>query len=208
MTSRFNNTALTIIGSAEKLFALRGYHAVSIREISKDAAVNISAVSYYFGSKENLLKAMFEERIKSYEIEQNCKFSKNTGPVQNLKNLINAMVHNFFLRPYFTNICLQLLLIDPGNSVLNAVHVLDQKNEQWLANVIFKGQNEGFFKSGLTPSMLYSSMKGIITDAISRASLQQTPDDGFISNQHQFVAGISNDVENFILSLVSKNELG
>jgi len=211
MTSRLNNTALTIIGSAEKLFALRGYHAVSIREISKDAAVNISAVSYYFGSKENLLKAVFEERIKSYEIDQNCKFSKHTGPVQNLKNFINYVVHNFFLCPYFTNICLQLLLIDSENSVLNTVLAINQQNEQLLANIIFKGQNEGFFKFGLNSAMLYSSMKGIITDAISKASLQQIPDDGFISNPHQFdkkfVAGVSNDVENFILSFVSKTEL-
>jgi len=208
MINQFNSTALTIMGTAEKLFALKGYHAVSIREISKGAAVNISAVSYYFGSKENLLKALFGERIKRYEMDQNCKLSTNTGPVQSLRNFINAMVHNFFLRPYFTNICLQLLLLDSGNSAMDAVHVLDQKNEQWLADIIFKGQHEGFFKSNLMPSMLYSSMKGIITDAISRVSLQQIPDDGFISNPHPLVARISNDMEKFILSLVSKNELG
>ena len=41
-----------ILDVAERLFAEQGFEAISIREISKAADINIAMVSYYFGSKE------------------------------------------------------------------------------------------------------------------------------------------------------------
>ncbi len=50
----------SILLSAERLFALRGYHQVTIREIAKDAGVPLALVGYYFGPKQGLLNAIFE----------------------------------------------------------------------------------------------------------------------------------------------------
>jgi AcrR family transcriptional regulator len=49
-----------ILLAAEKLFAQRGYHAVTIREIAKEAAVPLALVGYYFGPKHELFVAIFE----------------------------------------------------------------------------------------------------------------------------------------------------
>jgi AcrR family transcriptional regulator len=43
-----------LLGAAEELFADRGYNAVSMRDIAKQANVNLAAAGYHFGSKENL----------------------------------------------------------------------------------------------------------------------------------------------------------
>lgn len=48
-----------ILLAAEKLFALRGYHAVSIRQIADEAAVPLALVAYYFGAKHELFIAIF-----------------------------------------------------------------------------------------------------------------------------------------------------
>jgi len=48
---------------AEELFAERGLHRVSIRDITKAARVNLAAIHYHFGSKEDLIAAVFERRI-------------------------------------------------------------------------------------------------------------------------------------------------
>jgi len=45
-----------ILFAAEKLFAEKGFDATSTREISTAANVNVSMISYYFGSKEQLLE--------------------------------------------------------------------------------------------------------------------------------------------------------
>ncbi|MBW1765930.1 MAG: CerR family C-terminal domain-containing protein [Deltaproteobacteria bacterium] len=51
-----------ILNEAEILFAQRGYHAVSIREITNAAQCNLAAVNYHFGNKENLYLEVFRAR--------------------------------------------------------------------------------------------------------------------------------------------------
>ncbi|MEO6723791.1 MAG: CerR family C-terminal domain-containing protein [Blastocatellia bacterium] len=43
-----------LLVAAEKLFAKRGLASVCVRDLVSEAKVNIAAVNYYFGSKENL----------------------------------------------------------------------------------------------------------------------------------------------------------
>jgi len=47
-------TRTRLLDAAEALFADRGYNAVSVRDIARHAHVNLAAVGYHFGSKENL----------------------------------------------------------------------------------------------------------------------------------------------------------
>jgi AcrR family transcriptional regulator len=48
-----------ILLSAERLFAERGYHAVSIRQIALAAGVPLALVGYYHGPKQALFEAVF-----------------------------------------------------------------------------------------------------------------------------------------------------
>ncbi len=50
---------LAILLAAEKLFAQRGYHAVTIRQIADEAGVPLALVGYYFGQKHELFDAVF-----------------------------------------------------------------------------------------------------------------------------------------------------
>ncbi len=52
-----------ILDTAERLFAERGYHAVSLRQIGDEADAQIALISYHFGSKELLYRAVFERRL-------------------------------------------------------------------------------------------------------------------------------------------------
>src|SRR5262245_31070920 len=49
-----------ILEVAIRLFAERGLDAVSVRDITGAARVNLGAVNYYFGSKEHLIREVFE----------------------------------------------------------------------------------------------------------------------------------------------------
>lgn len=49
-----------ILLAAERLFSLRGYHGVSIRQIAEEAGVPLALVSYYFGPKQALFHAIFD----------------------------------------------------------------------------------------------------------------------------------------------------
>lgn len=47
--------------AARKLFARKGYDAVSVKELADEAKLNVSLVSYHFGGKEGLYRACLAE---------------------------------------------------------------------------------------------------------------------------------------------------
>lgn len=51
-----------ILDVAERLFASQSFAAVSVRQLTAEAGVNLAAINYYFGSKSGLLKAVFLRR--------------------------------------------------------------------------------------------------------------------------------------------------
>lgn len=58
-----SDTKKRILNAAEKLFAQKGFYATSLRMLTREAEVNLAAVNYHFGSKEELIKAVIERRI-------------------------------------------------------------------------------------------------------------------------------------------------
>ena len=61
MTS--TDTKRQILRAAEILFAREGYAGTSLRQITELAGVNVAAVNYHFGSKENLLVELLDRVI-------------------------------------------------------------------------------------------------------------------------------------------------
>lgn len=55
-------TKQAIFLTAERLCALQGFQKVSVRDITAEAAVNLAAVNYHFGSKDALLFQIFRRR--------------------------------------------------------------------------------------------------------------------------------------------------
>jgi AcrR family transcriptional regulator len=65
-----SNTKQRLLDVAERLFADSGYHCTSLRKITAEAGVNLAAVSYHFGSKEALVEAIFERRLRPLNEER------------------------------------------------------------------------------------------------------------------------------------------
>lgn len=57
------STKERILGAAEELFAQQGFSGTSLRQVTTRADVNIAAVNYHFGSKENLVNEVFRRRM-------------------------------------------------------------------------------------------------------------------------------------------------
>jgi len=58
-----NDTKQRILDTAERLFGDHGYDAVSLRHIISEAGVNLAAVHYHFGSKEELLDQVVLRKV-------------------------------------------------------------------------------------------------------------------------------------------------
>ena len=54
------DTKNRILNAAERLFAQQGFVQTSMREITSSADVNLAAINYHFGSKNNLIQSVFQ----------------------------------------------------------------------------------------------------------------------------------------------------
>jgi AcrR family transcriptional regulator len=59
------DTRERLLEAAGEVFALRGYRAATVREISQRANANVAAVNYHFRDKEGLYIAVLEQTLKS-----------------------------------------------------------------------------------------------------------------------------------------------
>ena len=64
------DTKTRILDTAERLFAQKGFDAVSLRNIIASAKVNLAAVHYHFGSKQALLHAVVARRLRPINEER------------------------------------------------------------------------------------------------------------------------------------------
>ena len=60
---RTADTRERILDAGERLFMAHGYEGTSMRLITSEAAVNLAAVNYHFGSKESLIQEVFRRRL-------------------------------------------------------------------------------------------------------------------------------------------------
>lgn len=59
-----------ILDTAERLFGQQGFPCTSLRQITEEANVNLAAVNYHFGSKEDLYKSVLIRRIQPVNAER------------------------------------------------------------------------------------------------------------------------------------------
>lgn len=57
------DTKTRILDAAEHLFMEHGFEATSLRQLTAAASVNLAAVNYHFGSKEELFEAVLTRRL-------------------------------------------------------------------------------------------------------------------------------------------------
>jgi len=80
-----------ILDAAEALFAEHGFEGASMRMITARAGVNLAAVNYHFGSKENLLREIFRRRLAEITEERRRRLAQ----LQRLcKNAFGALALN------------------------------------------------------------------------------------------------------------------
>ena len=63
MTDSPFSTKQRILDAAEELFARHGFTGASLRQVTSRAKVNLAAVNYHFGSKDNLIEEVFRRRL-------------------------------------------------------------------------------------------------------------------------------------------------
>jgi len=91
-----------ILDAAEQLFAQRGYHGVSLRDITRAAGVDVALVSYHFGGKRELFTAVFERRAEVLNrerlerLDEVCHAARPGSPT--IEAIVNAFTEPLLQR--------------------------------------------------------------------------------------------------------------
>jgi AcrR family transcriptional regulator len=112
-----------ILGAAERLFAERGLEGASLRQLTAEAQVNLAAVNYHFGSKDNLIAEVFSRRLDQLgEDRLKALAAAQAGGKATLEDLLRA-----FVEP-----ALAMTLGDSGGSAFMRVlaHAYAEQNER------------------------------------------------------------------------------
>jgi AcrR family transcriptional regulator len=94
-SNALNPTAELLLKTAEQLLAEKGLGAVSTREIARQAGQkNNSAISYHFGSMQNLLEAILDYRMTPLNQSRRAMLDTaiNNGDDKNLRSLVEVIV--------------------------------------------------------------------------------------------------------------------
>jgi AcrR family transcriptional regulator len=88
------STKARILDAAERLFAARGFDGVSLREITREAKVELALANYHFGPKADLFLAVVARRADELNQARLALFDALPNP-PTVDGLIDA-----FARPY------------------------------------------------------------------------------------------------------------
>ena len=146
----YNEKQTAIINTAEKLFAVTGFDGTSVRDIAQEAGVNVAMISYYFGSKEKLMEAVFEERTNNIRLKvENLLQNEELTNLQKVNILIDDYVEKFIQQQEFHKIMIREQLIDKDTMIATCIHELKKRNLASIKKLIIDGQKSGEFKKNI-----------------------------------------------------------
>ena len=159
MENNFNDKQIKILEVAELLFSEKGFDGTSIRDISKEAKINIAMVSYYFGSKERLLEDLIIHRTSDLKLQLDHLILENLEPIEKVNKLIELYIN----RVNSNRGLYRILHFEFTSKKRNINHEtfseLKKGNLKSLETIIIEGQNKGVFRKDIiipliTPTIL------------------------------------------------------
>jgi AcrR family transcriptional regulator len=185
-TMDFNQKQLQILETAERLFAMHGFHGASVRDIAQGADVNIAMISYYFGSKERLIESIFLKRVLDVKtgLDELLK-NKDLAPLEKMNRLIDLFVARITDRPYFCRMMVRAQATEDGIPTDLITEVKKQMHDM-VKKLITEGQKKGAFVADLDPLMIVSTIVGTTNHVVLSQNYQRklmnmesVPDDKF-----------------------------
>ena len=86
-----------ILNAAERLIGEQGYAATSLRQIIAEAGVNLAAVHYHFGSKEDLLDAVVARKVTPVNEARIARLERVEAEAGNGPPAVETVLESFFL---------------------------------------------------------------------------------------------------------------
>ncbi|MBC5841075.1 TetR/AcrR family transcriptional regulator [Flavobacterium sp. F-380] len=157
--SLFTDKQIHILQVAESLFAEKGFDATSIRNIAKEAKINIAMVSYYFGSKERMLESLIIHRATDLKLQLDTLRLENLDPLEKINKLIELYITKIHCNSEIYKIVHFEFSSKKREINMDAFVEIKKGNLKTLELIIEQGQEQGIFRGDIiipliTPTIL------------------------------------------------------
>lgn len=165
----YNAKQLQIIEVAERLFSQKGFAGTSVRDIAQEADVNVSMISYYFGSKEKLIEALFQLRMtESRSRLETLVMTSELSALQKFNVFIDSVIDRLMGNQCFHNIMMREQLSSERTPVITEfIRGLKVRNVELIRQMIREGQEAGEFRNDINVSLVTTTLYGTVNYAIA-----------------------------------------
>ncbi|MES2775022.1 MAG: TetR family transcriptional regulator [Bacteroidota bacterium] len=159
----FNDKQIEILETAERLFAAKGFDGTSVREIAKEANINLASISYYFGSKEKLMEAIFNYRINNaWFAVKTLVDDHSLSPIKKMDMLVDSVIDRISEKECFHRIMVRQQIIAKDDIVTKLINESRARNIEIINEIIRDGQQQKLFKKKIDTPLLVITMIGTI----------------------------------------------
>lgn len=88
-------TRQAVYDAAVRLFARKGFAATGMRELSREAGVNLATVNYFYGSKKGLLKAILDDFFTGILTTLRENIDGDDPPDEKMRRLVAAVARYY-----------------------------------------------------------------------------------------------------------------
>ena len=161
--TNFNEKQLQIIDTAQRLFSLKGFDGTSVRDIAEEAGVNVAMISYYFGSKEKLLEAIFEIKIGRVQMRVEELLKDNSiSTIQKINTLVDEHIEKMMDSQQFYKIMISEQINNTNTAIIQKIKQLKVRNAELITELVKEGQKKGDFKKKIDVVLMLNTMIGTV----------------------------------------------
>jgi AcrR family transcriptional regulator len=198
-----NAKKIHLMECAERLFAEKGYAETSIRDIAKHASMNSAMISYYFGSKENLVKTILDYRTtdlaKAFPpVDGNCK-----NCLQQILDFLNTYIDKVFEQKHFYKLVFQLQSSDKESSFIEYFNVMRRRNHDILTAIFKQGAVNGEIQENPNVAMIVSTLVGTTTHIVFNHSYYREVNNLKKMPEGKFVALLKEQTKSHLTGVIS-----
>ena len=136
-----------IMATALSLFSELGFDAVSVRDLCSAAGVNLAMISYYFGSKEALLKTLVQEHISPLEEVIEAESGGEQGAaLDTLKRIADRYVYIFLFKGPFHQLLMHEIGLESRPELRDFIISIWMRNSRFIIQLVKAGIKSGEFR--------------------------------------------------------------
>lgn len=152
-----------ILQAAEKLFVENGFEGTSVRDLAKEASVNLAMISYYFGSKEKLLGAIVEHKSVLFKsILDEINQDDTLDAFQKMEKSVSLYVDRILSNRKFHLMLYRELSLEQRQDLHEEIVDIMIKNKDGFKNLIRDGIANGYFRKGIDIELVGMTIMGVI----------------------------------------------